>query len=112
MACNQQSAVVYLRKTWGNLVSQMQNFPVIVENLYQLRVFNNYDVNAVKTKWTERDKAKYILNRVINEGETASYELLKILDFTWKRTLRPSLHKWIKRYSFREDSKANYSFGE
>ncbi|XP_057202388.1 uncharacterized protein LOC130561820 isoform X2 [Triplophysa rosa] len=112
MAGNQQSAVVYLRKTWGNLVTKMQNFPVIVENLHQRRVFNDYDVGAVKAMSTEPDKARYILKRVTNQGECASYELLKILDFTWKRTLHPSLHKWIKRYSFREDSEANSSFGE
>ncbi|XP_073721114.1 uncharacterized protein [Misgurnus anguillicaudatus] len=111
MACAQQSAAEYLRTCRCKLVTRMQNFPLIIENLYQQKVFNDHDVDAVKAERTEFDKARCILDRVIKKGEMASYELLKILDFTRRRTLHPDLHYWISCFSFREDADTVYLLG-
>uniref|UniRef100_A0A672PXV7 CARD domain-containing protein n=1 Tax=Sinocyclocheilus grahami TaxID=75366 RepID=A0A672PXV7_SINGR len=95
------------------LVTHMKNFPLIIENLYQQNVFNDYEVDALKAERTEFDKARCILDWVINKGEMASYELLRILDVTKKRTLDPGLHYWISCFSFRvEDTEPSYLFGE
>ncbi|XP_065109117.1 uncharacterized protein [Paramisgurnus dabryanus] len=104
MACAQQSAAEYLRTCRCKLVTHMENFPLIIENLYQQKVFNDHDVDALKAERTEFDKARCILDWVIKKGEMASYELLKILDFTRRRTLHPELHHWISIFSFREDA--------
>lgn len=90
----------------------MQNLPLIIENLYQRKVFNDYEVDDLKAERTEFDKARCILDWVINKGEMASYELLGILDVTRKRTLHSDSHIWITCFSFREDADVNYSFGE
>ncbi|XP_057201431.1 protein NLRC5-like [Triplophysa rosa] len=111
MACAQKSAVEYLRKCRRDLVTGMQNLPLITENLYQQKVFNVHEVDALKAEETEFDKARSILDWVIKKGEEASYELLSILDFTRKRTLQVDLHVWICCFSFREDADASYSFG-
>ncbi|KAL1279205.1 hypothetical protein QQF64_025878 [Cirrhinus molitorella] len=112
MACAQQSATEYLRNTRKKLVTDMKNLPLIIENLYQKNVFNDYEVDALKAESTEFDKARCILDWVINKGEVASEKLLKILDVTKKRTLDPSLHYWISCFSFTlEDAEASYSFG-
>uniref|UniRef100_A0A673NLF7 Uncharacterized protein n=1 Tax=Sinocyclocheilus rhinocerous TaxID=307959 RepID=A0A673NLF7_9TELE len=55
------------------------------------------------TERTEFGKARCILDWVTNKGEKASYELLKILDVTKKRTLDPGLHPWISYFPFKED---------
>ncbi len=113
MACAQQSAKEYLGNNRKKLVTGMKNLPLIVENLYQKNVFNDYEVDALKAERTEFDKARDILDWVINKGEDASYELLKILDVTKKRTLDPGLHPWISCSPFRdEDAEHNCSFGE
>ncbi|XP_057202393.1 uncharacterized protein LOC130561823 isoform X2 [Triplophysa rosa] len=111
MACAQKSAVEYLRKCRRDLVTGMQNLPLITENLYQQKVFNVHEVDALKAEETEFDKARSILDWVIKKGEEASYKLLSILDFTRKRTLHVDLHVWICCFSFREDADASYSFG-
>ncbi|XP_051569367.1 uncharacterized protein si:ch211-108d22.2 [Myxocyprinus asiaticus] len=111
MACAQKSAVEYLRNTRRKLVAQLQNFPLIIENLYQQNVFNEHEVDALKAERTEFDKARCILDWVTNKGEMASYELLKILDVTRKRTLHSDLHYWISCFPFREDANFNYLFG-
>ncbi|XP_073713757.1 uncharacterized protein [Misgurnus anguillicaudatus] len=111
MACAQQSAAEYLRTCRCKLVTRMQNFPLIIENLYQQKVFNDHDVDALKAEKTEFDKARCILDRVIKKGEKASYELLRILDFTRRRTLHPDLHHWISCFSFREDADTVYLLG-
>uniref|UniRef100_A0A672QMA1 CARD domain-containing protein n=1 Tax=Sinocyclocheilus grahami TaxID=75366 RepID=A0A672QMA1_SINGR len=96
-----------------NLVTRMKNLPVIIENLYQKNVFNDYEVDTLKAEKTEFDKARCILDWVINKGEIASYELLRILDVTQKRTLSSDLRYWISCFPFRwEDTEASYSFGE
>ncbi len=112
MACAQQSAKEYLRNNRKQLVTQMKNLPLIVENLYQKNVFNDHEVDALKAERTEFDKARCILDWVNNKGDEASYEFLKILDVTKKRTLDPGLHYWISCSPFRdEDADHNYSFG-
>ncbi|KAK9978422.1 hypothetical protein ABG768_020173 [Culter alburnus] len=112
MACAQQSAIEYLRNCRRNLVTHMRNLPLIIENLYQQKVFNDHEVDALKAERTEFDKAKSILDWVINKGEMASYELLRILDATQKRTLDSDLHYWICCFPFRwEDTEISYSLG-
>ncbi|XP_026108467.1 uncharacterized protein LOC113080529 [Carassius auratus] len=112
MACAQQSATDYLEKTRRDLVKHMKNLPLIIENLKQKRVFNDDNVNDLKAEDTEFDKARCILDWVIKKGELASYELLKILDETKKRTLDPALHSWISCFPFRdEDAEPSCLFG-
>ncbi|KAL1279201.1 hypothetical protein QQF64_025874, partial [Cirrhinus molitorella] len=112
MACAQKSATEYLRNTRKDLITKMKNLPLIIENLYQEKVFNDYEVDALKAESTEFNKARCILDWVINKGDKASEKLLKILDFTKKTTLDPDLHPWISCFSFRlEDTEASYSFG-
>lgn len=98
-------------------MTQMRNLPLIIENLYQKNVFNDHEVDALKAERTEFDKARSILDWVINKGEMASYELLRILDVTKRRTLHSDLHHWISCYPVKdadeeEDAEANYLFGE
>ncbi|XP_067220464.1 nucleotide-binding oligomerization domain-containing protein 1-like [Chanodichthys erythropterus] len=112
MACAQHCAAKYLRNHRIKLVTQMRNLPLIIENLYQQKVFNDHEVDALKAERTEFDKARSILDWVINKGEAACYELLRILDATQKRTLHPDLHYWICCFPFRvEDTEITYSFG-
>ncbi len=112
MASAQQTAKEYLGNNRKKLVTQIKNFPLIVENLYQKKVFNDYEVDALKAERTEFDKARSILDWVINKGEEASYEFLQILDVTKKRTLDPGLHPWISCFPFRdEDAEPSCLFG-
>ncbi|XP_058624749.1 uncharacterized protein LOC131536081 isoform X2 [Onychostoma macrolepis] len=112
MACAQQSAKEYLRNTRKKLVTGLKNLPLIVENLYQKKVFSVYEVDALKAESAEFDKARCILDWVINKGDEASYEFLQILDVTKKRTLDPGLHPWISCSPFRDDdAEPSYSFG-
>ncbi|XDV11806.1 hypothetical protein PO909_000632 [Leuciscus waleckii] len=112
MACAQQSPTEYLRNTFAKLVTHIQNPPLIVDNLYQQKVFSDHDVDALKAERTEFDKARCILDWVTKKGEEASYILLKILDVTKKRTLHPDLHPWISCFPFRvEDEETSFSFG-
>lgn len=92
-------------------MTHMQNLPLIIENLHQRKVFNDHEVDALKAERTEFDKARCILDWVNKKGEMASYELLRILDFTRKRTLHSDSHIWITCFSFREDADVTYSFG-
>lgn len=112
MACARQSAVEYLRKSRIDLVRDMQNIPLIIDNLYQLKIFNVHEVEDLEAERTRSDKVRCILDWVTNKGEEASYELLRILDLTRKKTLHYDLHFWISCFSFRDDADANYSFGE
>uniref|UniRef100_A0A8C1U496 NACHT domain-containing protein n=1 Tax=Cyprinus carpio TaxID=7962 RepID=A0A8C1U496_CYPCA len=61
----------------------------------------------LKAERTEYDQARCILDWVVNKGDEASYELLKILDVTKKRTLDPGLHPWISCSPFRDEDKNN-----
>uniref|UniRef100_A0A8C1ZC91 CARD domain-containing protein n=1 Tax=Cyprinus carpio TaxID=7962 RepID=A0A8C1ZC91_CYPCA len=107
-----QGRIYYLSNTRRDLVTCMKNLPLIIENLYQKKVFNDYEVDALKAEKTEFDKATCILDWVINKGDEASYELLKILDHIRKRTLDPGLHPWISCFPFRdEDPEPSCLFG-
>ncbi|XDV12448.1 hypothetical protein PO909_001127 [Leuciscus waleckii] len=111
MACARQSAIEFLKNARRNLVTHMENLPLIIENLYQQRVFNDHEVDALKAEESS-DKARCILDWVTKKGEEASYELLRILDVTKKRTLHPDLHSWISCFPLRvEDEETSYSFG-
>ncbi|KAK1792082.1 hypothetical protein P4O66_001862 [Electrophorus voltai] len=111
MACTRQCATDYLKYARGDLVTRLQNFPLITENLCQHKVFNDHDVDALKAERTDFDKARFILDRVIKRGESASYELLRILDVTRKRTLHPDSHTWLSQFHFREDTETDYTVG-
>ncbi|KAK7175303.1 hypothetical protein R3I93_002262 [Phoxinus phoxinus] len=112
MACARQSAIEFLKNARTKLVTHMKNLPLIIENLNQQRVFNDHEVDDLKAERTEFDKARCILDWVTKKGEEASYELLRILDVTKKRTLHPDLHSWISCFPFRwEDEEVSYSFG-
>ncbi|XP_072526398.1 uncharacterized protein [Salminus brasiliensis] len=111
MACAQQSAAEYLRNARADLVTRLKNFPLITENLYQRKVLNGSEVDALKAERRNFDKARFILDCVSKKGEGASYELLRILDITRKRTLHQDSHHWICCFPFREDTEADYSVG-
>ncbi|KAK7175301.1 hypothetical protein R3I93_002261 [Phoxinus phoxinus] len=112
MACSRKSAIEFLKNARRNLVTHMKDLPLIIENLYQQRVFNDHEVDDLKAERTEFDKARCILDWVTKKGEEASYELLRILDVTKKRTLDPDLHSWISCFPLRvEDEETSYSFG-
>ncbi|XP_030643622.1 protein NLRC5-like [Chanos chanos] len=83
----------------------------IQANKNKHKVLNDHEVDAIKAEKRDFDKARYILDSVIKKGEAASYELLKILDFTRKSTLHSDSHHWISCFSFREDSGTEYSAG-
>ncbi|RXN33138.1 hypothetical protein ROHU_004392 [Labeo rohita] len=84
----------------------------IVTRNSNIKTVSDHEVDALKAERTDFDKARCILDWVINKGEMASYELLRILDVTKKRTLDPGLHYWISCFSFGvEETEASYSFG-
>ncbi|XP_026126449.1 uncharacterized protein LOC113107869 isoform X2 [Carassius auratus] len=112
MASAHQSATEYLRNARKDLVTRMKNLPLIIENLYQKKVFNHDEVDALKAERTEFDQARCVLDWVVNKGDEASYEFLQILDVTKKRTLDPGLHFWISCSPFRdEDAEPSCLFG-
>ncbi|XP_052418810.1 uncharacterized protein LOC127963125 isoform X15 [Carassius gibelio] len=112
MASAHQSAIEYLRNARKDLVTHMKNLPLIIENLYQKKVFNHEEVDALKAERTEFDQARCVLDWVVNKGDEASYEFLQILDVTKKRTLDPGLHFWISCSPFRdEDAEPSCLFG-
>ncbi|XP_071385538.1 nucleotide-binding oligomerization domain-containing protein 1-like [Centroberyx affinis] len=128
MASTSQSALEYIRSSRVHLVGRLQSLSVIVENLYQQGVLNEEEVSKIQTETDDFDKTRKILDWVINKGEEACYELLKIIDMTRKRTLeRPpslpekpglastqsskfDLHYWISCFSFREDTEMDVTY--
>ncbi|XP_076873938.1 uncharacterized protein LOC143523348 isoform X7 [Brachyhypopomus gauderio] len=111
MACTQQCATDYLRNARQVLIRHLQNFPLITENLYQRKVFNEHEVDALQAEKTDFNRARFILDYVTNKGELACYELLKILDITRERTLHPDSHHWISCFPFSEDADIDYIVG-
>ncbi|XP_030611040.1 nucleotide-binding oligomerization domain-containing protein 1-like [Archocentrus centrarchus] len=121
MACTSQSAVEYVKRARRHLVRTLKGLTVIVENLYQKGVFSEEEVSKIKTEGDDFDKTRRIVDSVINKGEAASYEFLRIIDTTRKRsTERPppfhentqltsssrdtfDLNYWISCFSFNED---------
>ncbi|XP_037388654.1 uncharacterized protein LOC108415153 isoform X2 [Pygocentrus nattereri] len=111
MACAQQGAAEYLTNKWADLVTNLQNLPLIIDNLCQHKVFGVHQLDALKAEKTDFDKARFILGFVITQGDEASYELLRILDVTRKRTLHQDLHIWISYFPFGEEVETSYSVG-
>ena len=117
MACTGLSAVEYVRTARVHLVAELRSLSVIVENLYQQGVFTDEEVSKVQVERDDYDKTRKILDLVTKKGEAASYEFLKIIDITRRRTLPPlpsknkyeassekfSLHQWISCFPFKED---------
>ncbi|KAI4888457.1 hypothetical protein NFI96_025944 [Prochilodus magdalenae] len=111
MACAQQCAAEYLRTAHEDLLTHLQNFPLIIDNLYERHVLQDSEVDALKAEKTDFDKAKFLLDTVCKKGEAASYELLRILNITRKTTLHQASHFWISCFPFREDPEADSSVG-
>ncbi|KAI4878678.1 hypothetical protein NFI96_030341, partial [Prochilodus magdalenae] len=111
MACAQQCAAEYLGNARKDLVTNLQDFPLIIENLYQRSVFNDYEVDALKAERADFDKARFILDTVYKKGESASYELLRILNISRTKTLHPDSHIWISCFPFREDTEGDCIVG-
>uniref|UniRef100_A0AAR2IL86 CARD domain-containing protein n=1 Tax=Pygocentrus nattereri TaxID=42514 RepID=A0AAR2IL86_PYGNA len=105
-------AAEYLTNKWADLVTNLQNLPLIIDNLCQHKVFGVHQLDALKAEKTDFDKARFILGFVITQGDEASYELLRILDVTRKRTLHQDLHIWISYFPFGEEVETSYSVGE
>ncbi|KAI2647132.1 Protein NLRC5 [Labeo rohita] len=111
MACAQKSATEYLRNARKNLVTNMKNLPLIIENLYQKNVFNDYEVDDLKAEKTEFDKARSILDWVIKKGDIASYKFLQILDTQLKQRAKSILKKQRGRFcKYLEKKHVNFSF--
>uniref|UniRef100_A0A667XKU5 NACHT domain-containing protein n=1 Tax=Myripristis murdjan TaxID=586833 RepID=A0A667XKU5_9TELE len=121
MACTSQSALEYVKSARRHLVRRLKSLSVILENLYEQKVFSEEEVSKIQTQADDFDKKRKILDFVINKGEAACYTLLRIIDMTRQRTLeRPAplpenvdsgspqntfdLHHWISCFSFREDT--------
>ncbi|XP_026219695.1 uncharacterized protein LOC113164556 isoform X5 [Anabas testudineus] len=112
MACSKQSALQYIRSVRRHLERDLKNLSVIVENLYQQKVFSDEDVRKIRAEKTNEDKTRRIVNSVIKKGEDACYELLRIIDTSRKRTLERSsrLDQWISCFSFREDAQLDTNY--
>ncbi|CAJ1082649.1 uncharacterized protein LOC117808220 isoform X8 [Xyrichtys novacula] len=122
MACTSQTAFDYVWSARIHLVGELKNLPVILENLYQQKVFNDEEVCEIETERNDYDKTRAILDRVIKKGEAACEVLLRIIDMTRMRTLERifsfsekttgsssepkqfDLHHWISCFPFKEDT--------
>lgn len=104
MASSNQSAENYVRVARPNLIGRLQNLPLIVEKLkkQQEKVCTGNEVEA---------KPEKILDWVLNKGEEACYQFLRILDRERKSVLTPDLHTWICSFSFREEQEDDYIQG-
>uniref|UniRef100_A0A4W5N735 NACHT domain-containing protein n=1 Tax=Hucho hucho TaxID=62062 RepID=A0A4W5N735_9TELE len=104
MACTRQSALEYIQNRRRLLVERLQNLPLIVENLFQRKVFHEEEVSKIQAEVDRFDQTRKILDWVTAKGEAACYELLVILDITRKRTLdNADLQQWISCFPFKED---------
>ncbi|XP_061571359.1 uncharacterized protein LOC133424840 [Cololabis saira] len=126
MACTSLSAVEYVKKARVLLVGGLRSLSVIVENLYQLRVLSDEEVSKINAEKDNYDKTRKILDLVTSKGEAATYEFIKIIDITRKRTLPPLLsknkpdssseteksvlHQWISSFPFKADRLADEKY--
>ncbi|XP_061571945.1 uncharacterized protein LOC133425228 [Cololabis saira] len=126
MACTSVSAVEYVKNARVLLVGGLRSLSVIVENLYQQRVLSDEEVSKINAEKDDYDKTRKILDLVTNKGEAATYEFLKIIDITRKRTLPPllsknkpdssseteksDLHQWISSFPFKADRLADEKY--
>ncbi|KAI5621728.1 hypothetical protein C0J50_18785 [Silurus asotus] len=112
MASSNQSAKQYLKDAVENLVGQLKNLPLIFEKLQQLKIFSDNVINVINTETTGFNKTRKILDLVLNKGEEACYQFLRILDRERKSVLpnpnsssqAPDLHTWICLFSFRDEA--------
>ncbi|XP_042073777.1 NACHT, LRR and PYD domains-containing protein 12-like, partial [Haplochromis burtoni] len=121
MACASQSALDYVRSARDHLVRTLKGFTEIVENLSLRGFFSEEDVNKIKSESDGFDKTRRIVDYVIEMGEEACYEFLRIIDTTRRTSGERSLsfaenpesssslsnmfdlNYWISCFSFRED---------
>ncbi|KAI5087422.1 hypothetical protein C0J45_22821 [Silurus meridionalis] len=115
MASSNQSAKQYLKDAVENLVGQLKNLPLIFEKLQQRKVFSDNEINQIETETTYYNKTRKILDLVLNKGEEACYQFLRILDHERELVLpnpnsssqAPDLHTWICLFSFRDEAEDN-----
>lgn len=99
----------------------LKGFTEIVENLSSRGFFSEEDVNKIKSESDGFDKTRRIVDYVIEMGEEACYEFLRIIDTTRRTSGERSLsfaenpesssslsnmfdlNYWISCFSFRED---------
>ncbi|XP_060721355.1 uncharacterized protein LOC132842608 isoform X3 [Tachysurus vachellii] len=119
MASSNQDASQYLRDAHENLVKQLQNLPLIVRRLHQQNVLNTDEVSELKDEHEKRKYSRKILDLVLNKGEEACYEFLRILDRERNSvfpnpdssSLTPDLHTWICLFSFTDEAEDVYIYG-
>ncbi|GAA6082558.1 uncharacterized protein LOC113650479 isoform X1 [Tachysurus ichikawai] len=119
MASSNQNASQYLRDAHENLVKQLQNLPLIVNRLHQQNVLNTNEVNDLEDEHETCKNARKILDLVLNKGEEACYEFLRILDRERNSvfpkpdssSLTPDLHTWICLFSFKDEAEDDYIYG-
>ncbi|MEQ2300828.1 hypothetical protein AMECASPLE_029866, partial [Ameca splendens] len=125
MACTSQSAKDYITNARVHLVGELRNLSVIVENLYQQRVFTDEEVSKIKKRKDVYDRTRAILDSVIRKGEAACYILMRIIDLVRRRrpthlskisqeastdAKRFDLHHWIGCFPFKEDEEMNPNY--
>ncbi|XP_034077746.1 uncharacterized protein LOC117549781 isoform X2 [Gymnodraco acuticeps] len=120
MASTTQSALEYVRGARTHLVKTLKNLSVILENLKQQGVLRDEEVSRIQAEGNDYDKNRNLLDSVTKKGEAASYEFLKIIDITRKRThgrtsLLPEkqmfdLHHWISCFPFKEDTQVGNNY--
>ncbi|XP_045908866.1 uncharacterized protein LOC123973057 [Micropterus dolomieu] len=128
MACTTQSALDYVKSARVHLVRELNNLSVVVENLYQQRVFSDEEVKEIQAERHDYDKTRRILDSVTKKGEAACYKFLRIIDVTRKRTLgrtslvpetkssasteakKFDLHIWISCFSFKDDTQMDINY--
>ncbi|KAL3045474.1 hypothetical protein OYC64_013696 [Pagothenia borchgrevinki] len=128
MASTTQSAVEYVRRARRHLVNTLKNHSVILENLNQQGVLGDEEVCIIQAEGNDYDKNRKLIDSVTDKGEKASYEFLKIIDMTRKRThgrtsLLPEkqtvasaesktfdLHHWISCFPFKEDAQMGNNY--
>ncbi|XP_060721310.1 uncharacterized protein LOC132842587 isoform X2 [Tachysurus vachellii] len=119
MASSNESAKEYVRNAREKLVGRLQNLPVIVEKLHQQNVFNINEVSEIEAEPEKYNKTRRILDWVLNKGEKACYNFLRILDRERKLVLPKAdstsqtldLHTWISLFSFRDEDEDDYIKG-
>lgn len=120
MASSDQPAKEYVRNARENLVGRLQNLPIFVEKLHQQKVFNGNEVSEIEAERENYNKTRKILDWVLNKGEKACYQFLRILDRERKLVLpkqdsssqTPDLHAWICAFSFRDELEDDYIQGK
>ncbi|XP_051283554.1 uncharacterized protein LOC127378593 isoform X29 [Dicentrarchus labrax] len=128
MASTTQSARDYVENARVHLVRELKNLSVIVENLYQQKVFSDEEVSKIQTERDDFEKTRKILDSVTKKGEAACYKFLRIIDMTRKRTVERAsvlpekqsaastenrkfdLHHWISCYPFKEDTQMDVNY--